>query len=56
MTTGAIDKSLELQIADIVQRTLDDHYQGTLTFGPDPRRGKGRYGDRRVVSANLHRS
>ena len=34
MTTGAIDKSLELQIADIVQRTLDDHYQGTLTFGP----------------------
>ncbi|MCY4415971.1 MAG: hypothetical protein OXE87_06650 [Chloroflexi bacterium] len=34
MTTGTIDKSLELQIADIVQRTLDDHYQGALTFGP----------------------
>lgn len=34
MTTGAIDKTLEQQIADIVQRTLDDHYQGALTFGP----------------------
>ena len=34
MTTGTIDKSLELQISDIVQRTLDDHYQGALTFGP----------------------
>ena len=34
MTIGVIDKSLELQIADIVQRTLDDHYQGALTFGP----------------------
>ena len=34
MTTGAIDKTIERQIADIVQRTLDDHYQGALTFGP----------------------
>ena len=34
MTTGQIDKTLEQQIAAIVQRTLDDHYQGTLTFGP----------------------
>ena len=34
MAYGVIDKSLELQIADIVQRTLDDHYQGALTFGP----------------------
>lgn len=34
MTISAIDKSLELQIADIVQRALDEHYQGALTFGP----------------------
>ena len=34
MAYGVIDKTLEQQIADIVQRTLDDHYQGALTFGP----------------------
>ena len=34
MTTGYVEKSLAAQIADVVQRTLDDHYQGTLTFGP----------------------
>ena len=34
MAFGALDKTLEQQIVDIVQRTLDDHYQGTLTFGP----------------------
>lgn len=34
MTTVIIDKTLEQQIADIVQHTLDDHYQGALTFGP----------------------
>lgn len=34
MAHGVIDKTLEQQIADIVQRTLDDHYQGALTFGP----------------------
>lgn len=34
MTIGQVDKTLEKQIADIVQRTLDDHYQGALTFGP----------------------
>ena len=34
MAYGIIDKTLEQQIADIVQRTLDDHYQGALTFGP----------------------
>ena len=34
MAHGVIDKFLELQIADIVQRTLDEHYQGALTFGP----------------------
>ena len=34
MAYGVIDKSLERQIADIAQRTLDDHYQGALTFGP----------------------
>jgi len=34
MTIGQVDKALENQIADIVQRTLDDHYQGALTFGP----------------------
>ena len=33
MTIGVIDKSLEQQIADIVQRALDDHYQGSMTFG-----------------------
>ena len=34
MAFGVIDKTLEQQIADIVQRTLDDHYQGALTFDP----------------------
>ena len=34
MVIGAVDKALESQIADIVQRTLDEHYQGALTFGP----------------------
>ncbi len=34
MVIGQLDKALEKQIADIVQRTLDDHYQGALTFGP----------------------
>ena len=34
MAYGVIDKSLELQITDIVQRALDEHYQGALTFGP----------------------
>ena len=34
MTTGYFEKSVELQIANIVQRALDDHYQGKLTFGP----------------------
>lgn len=34
MAFGALDKTLEQQIVDIVQRTLDDHYQGELTFGP----------------------
>ena len=33
MARGVIDKTLELQIADIAQRTLDDH-QGALTLGP----------------------
>lgn len=34
MTIGQVDKTLEKQIADIVKHTLDDHYQGSLTFGP----------------------
>ena len=34
MTIGAVDRTRELEIADIVQRTLDDHYQGALAFGP----------------------
>ena len=34
MTTGQVDKAREKQIADIIQHTLDDHYQGSLTFGP----------------------
>ncbi len=34
MAYGVVDQSLELQIAEIVQCTLDDHYQGALTFGP----------------------
>ena len=34
MVLGRIDKTLEMQIADIVQQTLDDHYRGALTFGP----------------------
>ena len=34
MTTGQIDETLEQQIAAIVQRTLDDHYQDLMTFGP----------------------
>ena len=34
MAYGVIDKTLEQQIADIVQRALDDRYQGALAFGP----------------------
>ena len=34
MVVGQLDKALEMQIADIVQKTLDDHYQGALTFDP----------------------
>ena len=34
MVIGTVDQALESQIADIVQRTLDEHYQGALTFGP----------------------
>lgn len=34
MAYGVIDKTLEQQIADVVQSALDGHYQGELTFGP----------------------
>ena len=34
MTTGYVEKSVELQIADIARRALDAHYQGELVFGP----------------------
>ena len=34
MTTGAIDKSLELQIAEIVRRKLDTRFGDFMTFGP----------------------
>ena len=50
MTIGAIDKSLELQIADIVQRTLDDHYQGELTFGPIRVQEEDRYNGKRRLN------
>ena len=33
MAYGVIDQSLEQQIANIVQRTLDEHCQGALAFG-----------------------
>lgn len=50
MTIGAIDRSLELQIADIVQRTLDDHYQGALTFGPIRAQEEGGFGGKRRLN------
>ena len=34
MTMGYVEKSVELQIADIVIRTLNEKFPGAMNFGP----------------------
>lgn len=34
MTTGYVEKSVELQIADIVRRQLEERFGGFMSFGP----------------------
>ena len=34
MTTGYVEKSVELQIADIVHRALNEKFPGAMNFGP----------------------